>query len=218
MQINATQALQQAGAANSGTQTNLNADYETFLQMLTVKMTNQDPLNPVDSSDYAVQLATFSSVEQQVLTNDLLTAVQAQLATMNISQMAGWVGMDAQALAPGLYDGDPVEIATYPDSLADSVDLVVLDEAGSEVFRAPIETGQQRVEWAGIDTAGNSQAHGLYTFRTESFAAGQSLGQQEADVYSRIIEARASGNGIVLVLEGGAIVDSSAIAALRQPG
>ena len=53
---------------------------------------------------------------------------------------------------------------------------------------------------------------------TESFAAGESLGLQEVDVYSRIVEARASDSGIVLVLEGGAIVDSSAIAALRQPG
>ena len=48
----------------------LSSDFETFLKMLTVQMENQDPLNPVDSADFAVQLATFSSVEQQVLTND----------------------------------------------------------------------------------------------------------------------------------------------------
>ena len=145
MQIDTTQTISQTTASSGGTQTTLNADYETFLHMLTVQMTNQDPLNPVDSSDYAVQLATFSSVEQQVLTNDLLTAVQTQLATMNISQMAGWVGMDAQALAPGLFDGDPVEVATYPDSLAESVELVVLDDDGNEVYRGPIETGQQQI-------------------------------------------------------------------------
>ncbi len=42
---------------------NISADFETFLKMLTVQMQNQDPLNPVDSSDYATQLATFSGVE-----------------------------------------------------------------------------------------------------------------------------------------------------------
>jgi len=47
--------------------------------MLTVQMQNQDPLNPVDSSDYAVQLATFSNVEQQVQTNDILRELQSQM-------------------------------------------------------------------------------------------------------------------------------------------
>ena len=52
----------------------ISSDFETFLKMLTVQMENQDPLNPTDSSEYAMQLATFSGVEQQVLTNDLLNA------------------------------------------------------------------------------------------------------------------------------------------------
>lgn len=51
----------------------LTSDFDTFLRMLTVQMQNQDPLDPVDSADYAVQLATFSGVEQQVRTNELLT-------------------------------------------------------------------------------------------------------------------------------------------------
>lgn len=50
----------------------LSSDFEVFLQMLTAQMKYQDPLNPVDSTDYATQLATFSGVEQAVLTNDLL--------------------------------------------------------------------------------------------------------------------------------------------------
>ncbi|WP_299349253.1 flagellar hook capping FlgD N-terminal domain-containing protein [uncultured Shimia sp.] len=217
MQITPTQPTSPAAATSAEQTSSLNSDYETFLKMLTVQMNNQDPLNPVDSSDYAVQLATFSSVEQQVMTNDLLAAVQTQLSTMNISQMASWVGMDAQALAPGYFDGEPIEVATYPNTLADAVDLVVLNEDGQEVYRAAIEPGQQQISWDGTDTAGNTLVHGLYSFKTQSYAEGESLGDQDADVYSRIVEARASEGGIVLVLEGGAIVDSSAIAALRQP-
>jgi flagellar basal-body rod modification protein FlgD len=58
--------------ADNGSGAKISSDFETFLKMLTVQMQNQDPLNPVDSSDYATQLATFSGVEQQVQTNDLL--------------------------------------------------------------------------------------------------------------------------------------------------
>lgn len=50
----------------------LSSDFETFLKMLTTQMENQDPLNPVDSAEFAMQLATFSGVEQQIRTNDIL--------------------------------------------------------------------------------------------------------------------------------------------------
>ena len=51
------------------------ADFETFLKILTAQIQNQDPINPIDSSDYATQLATFSSVEQQVLANSHLEKI-----------------------------------------------------------------------------------------------------------------------------------------------
>ncbi|SHK20757.1 flagellar basal-body rod modification protein FlgD [Shimia gijangensis] len=217
MEIAASNHQVSQPVTSQASSTSLSSDYETFLKMLTVQMNNQDPLDPVDSADYAVQLATFASVEQQVMTNDLLTAVQAQLTTMGITQLAGWVGMDAQAMAPGQFDGEPVEVATYPDSLADQVELVVHDENGTEVYRQAIEVGQQNIQWGGIANDGTVLPEGLYSFSTESYADGLSLGEQPADVYSRIIEARAANGGIVLVLEGGAIVNSSEIAALRNP-
>lgn len=51
-------------------------------------MENQDPLNPTDSSEYVQQLATFSGVEQAVLTNDLLTALMVQMNTTGMAQLA----------------------------------------------------------------------------------------------------------------------------------
>ena len=61
-----------AAAPQGAEKPKISSDFETFLRMLTVQMQNQDPLNPIQSSDFAVQLATFSGVEQQVRTNDLL--------------------------------------------------------------------------------------------------------------------------------------------------
>lgn len=47
--------------------------FEVFLKMLTTQIKNQDPLNPMENTEFAVQLATFTGVEQQVQTNLLLT-------------------------------------------------------------------------------------------------------------------------------------------------
>ena len=95
-------------------------------------MQNQDPLNPVDSSDYAVQLATFSGVEQQVLTNDLLRGLAAQNGTAGLAQMANWVGMEARAVGPAYFDGAPITIAPDPANFATSAQLVVKDANGAE--------------------------------------------------------------------------------------
>ena len=51
------------------------ADFETFLKILTAQIQNQDPINPIDSSDYATQPAAFSSVEQRVLANSHLEKI-----------------------------------------------------------------------------------------------------------------------------------------------
>ena len=82
----------------------INSDFETFLKMLTTQLKNQDPLNPIESSDFAVQLATFSSVEQQVMTNDLLTGLSGQMGQMGMAQLASWVGMEERAPMPAQFD------------------------------------------------------------------------------------------------------------------
>lgn len=64
-------------------------DYDTFLQLLITQMRNQDPLQPMDSSEYVAQLATFSNVEQSILTNNKLDALLS--ATM-LSQAGSIIG------------------------------------------------------------------------------------------------------------------------------
>jgi flagellar basal-body rod modification protein FlgD len=51
------------------------ADFQTFLTLLTTQLKNQNPLEPLDSTQFVAQLASFSSVEQQVKTNDRLADI-----------------------------------------------------------------------------------------------------------------------------------------------
>ena len=98
----------------------ISSDFETFLKMLTAQMENQDPLNPLDSQDFATQLATFSGVEQQVKTNDLLKALSTNLGVSGLSDMAGWIGREARIAAPAPFDGSPIEVLPDPPISADS--------------------------------------------------------------------------------------------------
>ncbi|WP_342077333.1 flagellar hook capping FlgD N-terminal domain-containing protein [Yoonia sp. SS1-5] len=195
----------------------ISSDFETFLRMLTVQMQNQDPLNPVDSSDYAVQLATFSGVEQAVLTNDLLKSLTSQMNTSGLAGMADWVGKEARAEAPGFFDGQPIVIAPRPEAIADRAEIVVRDEAGSVVQRFDIAVTSDPIEWAGVDTGGFPMDRGLYSFEVVSMSGDEIIAQAPAAVYSRITEVRTESSGTVLILEGGAAVTSDKVTALRDP-
>src|SRR5690606_25523957 len=102
------------GQATPKQGTLIDSDFETFLVMLTTQMQNQDPLNPIQSSDYAAQLATFSGVEQQVKTNTLLESLSTQLGLSGMAQMAAWVGMEARVTAPVLFEGTPLTLYPAP--------------------------------------------------------------------------------------------------------
>ncbi|WP_262423038.1 flagellar hook capping FlgD N-terminal domain-containing protein [Brevundimonas denitrificans] len=70
----------QAGSRmNAGSQM-MASNFETFLLLLTAQLKNQDPLSPLDSNEFTGQLTQMAGVEQQLLTNDLLTALLEQTA------------------------------------------------------------------------------------------------------------------------------------------
>jgi flagellar basal-body rod modification protein FlgD len=201
--------------ASDSTQKALSSDFETFLKMLTAQMQNQDPLNPIESTDYAVQLATFSAVEQQVKTNDLLTAVGRQLGGQGLGQVAGWVGMEARVDAPAYFDGSPLTIYPPTNPNADTAILVVADSTGSEISRQPIDPNSVSLDWAGVDAGGQPLPVGNYSFRVESMKDGKVVGAEQAQVYALVKEAVLADGVLNIVLEGGAQVSTDSVLALR---
>jgi len=206
------------GQAQTSAPAAISSDFETFLTMLTTQMQNQDPLNPIESADFAVQLATFSGVEQQVRSNDLLEALGAQMGAMGLAQMASWVGMEARVAAPVQFDGSPISISPNPAVGADSAVLVVRDEDGNVVQRLDIAAASDEIDWAGVADDGSPLPNGVYQFEVESYQDGTLMVATPAEIYATISEARGVNGDTVLVLEGGAQVTANAITALRNAG
>lgn len=194
----------------------ISSDFETFLKMLTVQMQNQDPLNPIESSDYAVQLATFSGVEQQVRTNQLLEQLTGQ-GTGALSQLAGWIGQEARTTAPVWMDGTPVTLAPEIASGADRAVLVVRDAEGALVSREDLALGTDTHLWMGADAGGNPVETGRYALTLESWSGETLLFTGPVAAYAEVIEVRGGPGGSSVVLAGGIEVASAAVTALRQP-
>lgn len=194
----------------------LTSDFETFLKMLTAQARYQNPLEPIDSTEYAAQLAQFSMVEQQVQTNDTLTALFAQMDSSNMASLAGWVGMEIRADTPVYFDGQPVTVSPGVASTADVAYLVVTGADGREVQRSAIDLTGDSVQWAGVDESGVPFANGVYSFAVDSFRNGTEITPAKTEVYGRISEAQFKDNAVMLVLEGGPSVAASDVSALRE--
>jgi len=192
----------------------ISSDFETFLKMLTVQMQNQDPLNPIDSTDYAVQLATFSGVEQQVRTNQILSDLSELLGGSGLGQTAQWIGKDVLAVAPASFAGDPLTIEIPAARRAESLALIVRDADGAVVATVPIPSGAASVDWDGTDAYGQRLSEGLYRFSVRD-AADASYEETPAAVYARVKEVRAGDDGLVFTLPGGIEVPFSEVTGVR---
>jgi len=205
------------GAKASGQKTALTSDYEMFLQMLTTQMTNQDPLNPVDSSDYAVQLATFSSVEQQVLTNELLSELTTQLSSSGLTDLAGYVGKEVRTENPAYFNGTPIDIVPDIAPNADAANLRVIDARGRVVQQLQLDPTEKVTNWPGLDATGTPLPPQLYSFEVVSYAEGSVVQTEPASTYARIDEAQTTPSGLELILAGGVSVKPEDITAMRVP-
>lgn len=193
----------------------ISSDFQTFLKMLTVQLQNQDPLNPVDSNDYAVQLATFSGVEQQVLTNDLLKALAGQMGLSGMTDLAGWVGREVRVAAPAAFTGTPITVVPHPAAGADSAELVVLDATGAEVQRLALTLTGEAVDWAGVSSTGAPFPNGTYTFLVASFTGETSLGESLAEIYAAVEEVQLQDDQQVVLMTGGIMALASSVTAVR---
>lgn len=212
----ATDVNPAAAVAKAGT--TLNSDFTTFLKMLTAQMKNQDPLNPVDSTEFASQLAAFSTVEQQVMTNDLLTGLGRQLGVLGMGQLQGWVGMTARAEMPVVFAGASQSLTYSTSPGADLAQMFVRDANGGIVQQQQVPVGGGDFVWTGRAEDGTPLPTGTYSISVDSFQGEEVLGTTPVQSQARILEAQLSGGSTILVMEGGQKVAAANILGLRDPG
>jgi flagellar basal-body rod modification protein FlgD len=191
------------------------SDFQTFLTLLTAQMRNQDPLKPMDSTEFVAQLASFSSVEQQVRTNDQLEQIFTAMSGGSSAGIAQWIGREVRAPAAANFQGIPVEVEIDPASGADSATLVVRNAFDQVVARRAIEPDATLAIWDGQNAVGETQPNGSYRFEIESYAGETLLGTAKGRVFSPVTEVQIVNGVPNLVLEGGDSIAVDSVTAVR---
>src|ERR1700755_2209849 len=93
--------------SNASSRQTIAGNFDTFLQLLTTQLQNQNPLDPLDTNQFTQQLVEFSGVEQQLKTNDLLDSLVTNAAANRAASAAGYLGatITADGSTTSLSDG-----------------------------------------------------------------------------------------------------------------
>ncbi len=199
---------------------------DEFLLLLIEQLKNQDPLEPMDSTDFTAQLAQFSSLEQQTKMNDNLQLLQDYSATLNRLSSLEMIGKEVEFDGQGngsvelSGDGQPVPLKFDLADNAQNVVVKVYNQAGGQVAALDLgyfDPGTQTFNWNGRDTDGSLLPGGSYTYRV---SARDEMGQQvQVSVNGRGtvrgVETDPENGSTMLVLENGSKVGIDQVIAVN---
>lgn len=166
---------------------------DDFLKMMIAQLKNQDPLNPLDGTDFTAQLAQFSSLEQLSNMNSQLEILGLYQSSLNNAQSVSLIGREVTARGNAVtIEGTAARIPYCLSADADSVVVRIYDDEGRLVDT--IDAGSQgegdhRVTWDCGDIAADG-----YTFEVSATDAGG-----EAVAVDTLITGRVTG---VTFMEG----------------
>lgn len=196
----------------------LTSNFDTFLKLLTAQLQNQDPLEPMDASQFTQQLVQYSGVEQGIYTNKNLERLIAMQQSGGLGSSVGYIGrqVEAQNSQAVLADGQAAWTYTLP-SAATSVSLVVRDANGKAVYSGsgPTTVGAHTVGWDGKLANGTDAPEGIYTLEVGAKSADGRTIAAPVTLTGRVTGIETL-NGAVVLNIGGIKLNLTDVQAVRE--
>ena len=167
-----TSSASAAAAANAMANTQIAGNFQSFLQLLTTQLQNQNPLSPLDTNQFTQQLVEFAGVQQQINTNDSLATLVSLQQTAQSTQALGFVGKTAvvsgSTAALTSSSSSSSSSATWLINVptASNVTITITNSSGQTVYSgsaAAAAGNAQPFTWNGQGSDGTQEPDGNYT-------------------------------------------------------
>ena len=214
----ATTALE--GSNSEQAKAKLDDDLNKFLTLLVTQLQNQDPLDPMDATEFTSQLVQFASVEQQIYQNTNLEKMLNLQETSQISSMVDFIGNKVEFLGQKMPLEDSAAEFSYvlPIGVKEAT-VNIANSDGINVFFAEADTteGKHTINWDGVDKNGTQLSDGYYTLLVSAKDASGNL----MDV-THLVTGKVSGAGVddgvgKLFIGNGLTIEQSDILSVRKP-
>ncbi len=195
-------------------------NFSDFLTLLTTQLQNQDPLEPLDASQFTTQLVQFASVEQAIGQNARLDEI---LRTEGANQAVGAVAfLDSDVEAFGdtvLLSGGNAEFAYTLPSDAKSVNITIKDATGAVVrtFTGPLDAGKNKLVWDGKNNQGDLLPDGEYKFSVAASDANDESLNVITSIFGTVRGVTVKDGALVLDL-GGLTVKIGDVVSVKKTG
>jgi flagellar basal-body rod modification protein FlgD len=151
---------------------------DEFLELLTIQLQYQDPMNPISNQEFAAQLAQFSALEQMEQVNETLQTELLLAESSNNAMAAGLIGHNVRVVGNVFSVGEDGD-AALPKLFTQTGEpgqatVRITDPSGDIVrsFEIDLETTDlTEIAWDGKDASGDPLEAGLY--RVDVVMAGQ---------------------------------------------
>jgi len=186
-------------------------DKDAFLKLMIAQLQNQDPLEPMDGTDYSAQLAQFSSLEQlQNINDNLNLSLDANYLlsqSVNNTMTAGLIGKEVKIAGDTVtFEGQDKTSIGY-DLIAPAHEMKISIYDSNNVLVKTFEdldtdAGQYKLSWDFTDDNGNRVSVGDYRVEVEATTLG--LSEMEVAQYfvGSIGAVRFSAEGTTIVVNG----------------
>lgn len=155
---------------------------DDFLNLMLTQLQNQDPTNPMDSSNFMSQIAQFSTVNGITDLNSSFASLSSSLQSNQALQASTMVG--STVLVPGnkseLVAGGQVNGKVFLDGSTTNLVLNVSNAAGQTVKQIDLgthESGLVPFTWDGLDNTGQPLPAGTYTIAANALVDNKAVAQ-----------------------------------------
>ncbi|MCK5375342.1 MAG: hypothetical protein KAJ40_08655 [Alphaproteobacteria bacterium] len=117
-------------------------EQQVFLSILLTQLENQNPLDPVDTTEFTNQLVAYSSLEQEMTMNENLESIISSLASQTALSSISYIGADVELdTTASIMQGDEAEWAYVLEEDAKNITLQVTDSEGNILSSYSVEDG-----------------------------------------------------------------------------